>query len=78
MGERSTRISMVFPTIRYAIILHKLQYKLSIIRDVRNHLQKTNVAISAEQAQKDHHHQETVSIPVRLGRFSGALFSMFG
>lgn len=68
MGKGSARVSLVFPTVRHAPVLHKLQYKFPFIRNVWNHIQTTTMAIGAKQAQKDHRHQETVSIPVRLDR----------
>lgn len=64
MGEGSTRIPMVFSTVRDAALLHKFQHKFPIVRDVRNHIQTPNVANGTEQAQTDHRHQEAVSIPV--------------
>lgn len=66
MGERPPRIPLVFPTVRDAPLLHQFQHKLSPVRDVWHHIQTTNVATGTQQAQTDHHHQETVSIPVRL------------
>lgn len=52
LAENPSRHTMVFTTIRHATILHKLQHKLSVVRDVWNNVQETIVATCEEQTEK--------------------------
>lgn len=48
VGKGPSRIPVVFPAIRHAALLHQFQHKFPAVRDVRHHIQKTDVAAGPE------------------------------